>query len=178
MNLYELSKDFRRIENMLDEAQEEGAEGAEALLLQIRGMIETDSEETAAQVVRSIRNDEAVADAIDDEIKRLKAKKAARENRIEAKRRYLRDFLKSVGKTKLDALIAKVSLRAGSTSLVVDETKIQSWPKDLYHAALETGAVQIIESYKVSKTALKNIPGYDTLPGVTEVVGEESITIR
>ena len=178
MNLYELSKDFRAVEAQLDQAQDEGAEGASALLLTLQSFLERDVEDCAGQVVRWIRNEEATAEAIDEEIKRLQAKKRARENRAEALRIYLRDFMKSIGKPKIDATIAKVSILSGRPSLVVDNKQIDSWPKEQFQAALAAGALAIVESYTVAKNLLKTLPDYQKLPGVTEVIGEDSITIR
>ena len=49
-------------------------------------------------------------------------------------------------------------------------------PADMFDAAVAAGAI-VYEPKLKSKTALKALPGFETLPGVSEVVGEDSIRI-
>jgi len=122
---------------------------------------------------RSIRNDEARQEAIDAEITRLRAKSGALARRVEVKRKFVLFLMKLNNRKTFDAGIAKISRLAPRKKLEVDVSRVAEWPEDVYDAC-------VVLEPKVNKSTLKQLfPNrLGELPGVTEVMGEESISIR
>lgn len=178
MNLYDLSHEYRAIERQLDDAQDQGNVDLQELLKTQLELVEMGTDDRLNQAIRWIENDEKRAAVLDAEIGRLKEKVASCENRVKNLRGYVFGFMKSIGMDKFKGVLRTLSVRKGSKSLAVDDSKIMEWPKEKFDAALECGALKIIESFKVDKNLLKTVPGYLELPGVVESTGEDSLQIR
>lgn len=176
--LYHLAAEYNQIDHQLD-LLEENAESAEILssaLWDMLKIVEEDTDRKVASIVRWRENEIARAEALDVEIKTLKVKKKAAQNKADSLTRFLGDFMNTVGAKKWDAGIRKLSFRKPSKSLDVDPSQIDNWPAEIYDAAIESGAVRLC--YEVRKTQVKDLPGYLALPGVREVEGERSLVVR
>lgn len=176
MNLYELNAEYRQIEALMEEAEEDGAQASPALLSQCMEAVEADIEAKFDAITRLISNEESREEALAAEIKFLQAKKKSAGNKQKWLKEYLRDFMKASGKEKVKTILRTISLRKPSVSLEVDESKVLDWPAEMFDAAVKVGA--IVERYEINKTKLKQLPNHLELPGVREVEGEYSITIR
>lgn len=175
-NLYELAKEWREAEAEIDEIEATDTSTTESKLWELMKTIEMEAAVKVASIVKWMQNDAANAETLEREIAVLTAKKCSLRKREESKRKFLAEFMKSVGMTKFDAGIRKLSFQKGRVSLVVDESKVHDWAPDFYDAAINAGA--IVERVEVKKTELKKLDGYLKQPGVLEVVGEDSLVIR
>ena len=116
MNLYELSSNYRAIQEMdLDE------ETLRDTLDSIIG----EAEPHADNIVKWIRNLKGENTAIKEEETRLKNKRITNENKIKALSLYLEDFLKTSGLTRIKTELFTISLQNNPPSVeVYDATLI------------------------------------------------------
>lgn len=116
MNLYELSSNYRAIQEMdLDE------ETLRDTLDSIIG----EAEPKAENIVKWIRNLKGENTAIKEEETRLKNKRITNENKIKALSLYLEDFLKNSGLTRLKTGLFTLSIQNNPPSLeIYDSTLI------------------------------------------------------
>lgn len=176
-SLYELSAELRRAKEMIEDLEEQSDfTAAESVIAEWLSDINRDVMTRVQGIVRWDASAKAEEEALDVEIKALQAKKKTKQNLQKNLRSYLQQFMESQGLRKFDALIRKISIIPGRASFEVDESKIMEWPADMFDAAVQAGAI-VYEPKLKSKTALKALPGFETLPGVSEVVGEDSIRI-
>lgn len=116
MNLYELSSNYRAIQEMdLDE------ETLRDTLDSIIG----EAEPKAENIVKWIRNLKGDNTAIKEEETRLKNKRIANENKIKSLGLYLEDFLKTSGLTRIKTELFTISLQNNPPSVeIYDATLI------------------------------------------------------
>jgi hypothetical protein len=163
MNLYELATELRTLEVAIEENPETNlVEALEALKLDEKAM--------TGGIVRWMENLDAFAEALKAEEKKLSDKRKAMENRGASLKQYLIDFMVKTNQKKLDCGIRKASLLDPKASVKVDLAEVANWPDEAIEAAV---------SYepKVNLNGLKRFPGFDKLPGVSEVMGKTSIRI-
>ncbi len=178
-NLYALSNEYLEIADRLEELEASAELDADALAAQLwesLKIVEDESERKVASLVRWRENEQAQADALAEEIRILQRKKKAAENRADTIKRFLADFMRTIGVEKFDAGVRKLSFRKGSKSLEVIPAEIDNWPAEIYDRAIESGAIKLC--YEVKKTLIKELDGYLALPGVYEVEGDASLMIR
>ena len=136
MNLYELSSNYRAIQEMdLDE------ETLRDTLDSIIGEVEPKAE----NIVKWIRNLKGENTAIKEEETRLKNKRITNENKIKALSLYLEDFLKNSGLTRLKTGLFTLSIQNNPPSL------------EIYDATLIPDKYLIEQLPVVDKTALKEV---------------------
>lgn len=136
MNLYELSSNYRAIQEMdLDE------ETLRDTLDSIIG----EAEPKAENIVKWIKNLKGENIAIKEEETRLKNKRIANENKIKALWLYLEDFLKNSGLTRIKAGLFTISLQNNPPSVKV------------YDATLIPAQYLIEQSPVVDKTMIKEL---------------------
>jgi arginine repressor len=164
MNLYELVPQIREIEARIDENPEEQ-------LFELLDELQKSGVEVAGNVVRWIENVEAYAEALKAEKDKLAAKQKSAESKAERLREYLLGFMQATDTKKITTDIRTISRRAASTQTVVDESKVLEWPEEIVQRCVTYKAI-------VNKPELKRCPGFEKLPGVTEIEGKESISIR
>jgi hypothetical protein len=175
MNLYELSKEFSDVEQRLDCLDDEQDE--QSTLFNLLAALECDGNTCAGHLLEWVKNLEASIEARKNEILRLRVRTASEEKRIENIRAYIFNWLKQSGQTTLKTSIATASIRKGSKRLEVDVEQVPNWPASAYDAAVEAGVVK--ETITVNKTELKKtFVNYADLPGVSEIVGDDTLTIR
>ena len=147
MNLYELSSNYRAIQEMdLDE------ETLRDTLDSIIG----EAEPKAENIVKWIRNLKGENTAIKEEETRLKNKRITNENKIKSLSLYLEDFLKNSGLTKIKTELFTVSLQNNPPSV------------DVYDATLIPAKYLIEQLPQVDKTLLKEVLKQgEEIPGAT-----------
>ena len=114
--LYELSALQRTILDRINDDDAEQA-GLESALQAIEGLIE----DKANAMVRFVQLIDSETDAIAEEIKRLQARKSARENRADRIKAYLKQQMVEMGKDKITTPLHTISIQNSPPSLKIDE---------------------------------------------------------
>lgn len=84
--------------------------------------VEEDFNVKAEGIAQYVKGLKVEADAIDEEIKKLRKKKEQRVNKIEYMKQYLQNCMTSAGIKKIDGIHATVSVRKNASSLkIADE---------------------------------------------------------
>ncbi|MBC1521427.1 siphovirus Gp157 family protein [Listeria aquatica] len=121
MKLYDLTEQYNQV---LEIAEQVDAETLKDTLDSINEAIE-DKAESTAKVVRTI---EAEANAIDEEIKRLNARKQTLTNNAKGLKEYLQTELEKVNVTKVSGKLFTIRIQNNPQSVnVEDETKLQAY---------------------------------------------------
>ena len=128
-HLYQLVGDRKSIELALDDyidAIEAGDMDESALWDTLDG-IDCAIEDKADGIVQVIRNKQALASAIDEEVKRLQARKKSVDKATERLAAYLSDQLSVIGIDKLDTVHARLSFRASEKCVISNPTVALNW---------------------------------------------------
>lgn len=121
MKLYDLTEQYNQL---LEIAEQVDAETLKDTLDSINEAIE-DKAESTAKVVRTI---EAEANAIDEEIKRLNARKQTLVNNAKGLKEYLQTELEKVNINKVNGSLFTIRIQNNPPSVAVeDETKLQAY---------------------------------------------------
>lgn len=114
MNLYELTKDWENIYQMLDDPEipedaiMDSIEGIEAVMdIKVESM---------AQILKSIGGEVSVIDA---EIERLKALKTNKESRCDWLKRSIMDMMKATGRPKIKTALFSFSIQKNGGKLPI-----------------------------------------------------------
>jgi hypothetical protein len=167
MNLYELTQEFVQFKNQLEEMDLDDqtvADTLDSLYLPI--------EVKAENIIKHIKNLEALADAKKLEAKRLSDSASADLKRVEKLKTYLADNLQRVGIKNLQAGVFALSFRKGSEVVEVDENKVpnQYTRPDLWIAQ---------EPKLLGKAELKKmLKSDDPIPGITLVRKPDSLVVK
>lgn len=156
--LYELTDDFKQVQQMI----EEGYEGLEDTLESIELAIE-DKLENIARLIKNIEGDIAAFKA---EEKRLAERRKTLENEVKNLKQYAEEQLKATGEKKIKAGTFTFAIQKNPPSVrITDEELI---PKEYY----------VPVDPKLDKTKLKNLlKEGEKIPGV-ELVQGEGLRIR
>ena len=122
MNLYELTTEAKMIASLLE--TEELTSELEAMLV----INQQELSDKSMNYAKVIRNLEADSDAIDNEIKRLKAMKEAKDRAIDKMKEAVRNAMLSAGIDKIESSLFKLSLRR---SEAVEVVNIDQLPESL-----------------------------------------------
>jgi CRISPR/Cas system Type II protein with McrA/HNH and RuvC-like nuclease domain len=163
-SLYNLTTEFLQVAAQLEEMDLEKeiiADTLEALQLPI--------EEKAENVIKFVKNLEAMAEARKTEAKRLTELAAKDTKKAEKLLSYLDDNLKMLGKTKLTAGVFQLSYRKGSEVIEIDEAKLP----DFYWVPQPAKPMSKVEL----KAVLKANPGV-TIEGVSVVRKPDSLVVK
>ena len=114
MNLYKLTQEASYLASLLEEG-ELTAELEQALVIN-----QNELQEKAINYVKVIKNLEADSDAIDSEIKRLKAMKEAKDGAIDRMKEAVRNAMLVSGVDKIESSLFKLSLRRSESVEVVN----------------------------------------------------------
>lgn len=115
MNLYELSDAMRQVQ----EAAESGAD--DDSVAQALEQLQGEFKEKAQGVAYVIRNLGATYNAIDDEIKRLQARKSSLFSRIDRLKQYLIENMRSEGMTSIDDGILRATVSKPRPVAVIED---------------------------------------------------------
>jgi hypothetical protein len=133
--------------------------------------------EKVERVALKVRGLESEAEAIGDEVARLKARAMARENAAKSLKAYLQRCLEQAGETKVTGLLCTVAVQLNPPSLVVPESSDLA---ELYEAGAP-GIEQVPATFKVNKRdVLDKVKQYgdSILPSDWSVVRTPSLRIR
>jgi hypothetical protein len=114
MNLYNITKEMRLLALELEEG-ELTPELEQSLMI-----TQEQLQEKAVQYAYAIRNVEIDSQAIDNEIKRLKAMKEAKDNAIDRMKEAVRNAMLASGIDKIESSLFKLSLRRSEYVEVVN----------------------------------------------------------
>lgn len=161
MKLYELTQNYRNLENL---GEQEGltVEMIQEALWQVEGDINTKIENTC-KVIKEV---EADALGIDEEIKRLTVLKKQKENTAKKLKEYVEFEMNGIGLNKVEGKLFKISFRKSKIVRIIDETKI---PKEF---------IKVKTTETVSKTDLgKALKNGEFIEGA-ELVESRSLQIK
>jgi hypothetical protein len=122
MNLYTLTTEAQMIASLLE---------TEELTLELEGMLVINQQELSHKSIdyaKVIRNKEADSDAIENEIKRLKAMKDANDRVVDRMKEAVRNAMLASGIDKIESSLFKLSLRR---SEAVEVVNIDQLPESL-----------------------------------------------
>jgi hypothetical protein len=167
-NLYELTQEFLQFKNQLEEMDLDDqtlADTLDSLYLPIE--LKTEN------IIKHIKNLEAIADAKKLEAKRLSDSASSDLKKVEWFKNYLTDNLNKAGIKKLQAGVFSVGFRKGSEVVEVDETKVPSYEDapHLYKVEPE------LRGKAVFKKLLKENPEIE-IPGVSLVRKPDTLTVK
>jgi len=162
-NLFQITDDFRGLQNMLEEGDVTPAELADTL-----DAVETEFDLKAHQVAIVIANISAPLEAISQQISRLQAKEKTIKNKASSLKAYLRESMGALNKTKITGEVFNITLAKGRESVVVAD--VDDLPDDY---------VTVKTTTQADKTAIKKAidSGIDVF-GARLERGQPSLQIR
>ena len=170
-SLYELTNEMETALNYIFEWYEVG-EVDQELIKDTMESLQAPIEEKAENIIKYIKNIEALADAKKLEAKRLSESASADLKKAEKLKTYLADNLQRVGIKKLQAGVFALSFRKGSEVVEVDENKVPSF---------ETNSSLYVhqEPKLIGKEELKKlIKDGQEIPGVALVRKPDTLTVK
>ncbi|WP_040209830.1 siphovirus Gp157 family protein [Clostridium polynesiense] len=105
MKLYELSQNYKNLQELLD-----NEDIPQELITNALNEVEGQIEEKAENIAKLMKNLDADAKALKEEEKRLSDKRKAIENRVSAVKSYLYENMKVTGKTKFKTSLFSFSI--------------------------------------------------------------------
>lgn len=155
MKLYEIAEIYTNLEEIEEDVDVSSA------LANVDGALENKLE----SIAKVIKNLDAMADAYEDEERRLRTKKQAAKKRVDGLKKYVKDNLEAIGKDKVEAGIFKWSLQNSPPRLVItDESLI---PDEFF----------MIER-KPIKSEIKKAIEMDQIIDGAEIVREKHLRLR
>ena len=150
MNFYDVTKDY--IERM--ELLEQGINAETGEMTDNTNQLVTwneeltkDLKEKSSNVIAVVRNQELTIEAIDNEIKRLKAMKDGIENRLDKFKTYIKNAMLTNGIEKIDTNLGSIKFTKSTSTEIYDESLIDK-------KFIETVITEKISKEKIKK-ALK-----------------------
>ena len=166
MKLYELSKEMQGVLLLLEsDEQEVDAQG----LMEYMVKLEQDYTEKLDNIACMIKNEQAISDAIDNEVKNLIERKKQHENKALKLKEYVSMFMQQMGLNELETARNKISFRK-STSVEIDVEVF----KEAGPPLVERVEVEQIPSKAELKALLK---AGEILTGV-EIIEKQNIQIK
>lgn len=161
-SLYDLTNDFLEVVTKLEDMELD-----EAALSDTLESLQQPIEEKAENIIKYVRNIEALATAKKEEAKRLQSSASADLLRAENILKYLDENLKRANIDKMQAGLFEVKYRKGSTVVQIDENQLpaQYWvPQD---------------PKPMSKTDLKKrLQAGETIPGAQLIKKSDTLVIK
>ncbi|MFR9240988.1 MAG: siphovirus Gp157 family protein [Clostridium baratii] len=143
MKLYELTQNYRNLENLVEQ------EGLTVEMIQeALGQVEKDINTKMENTCKVMKEIEADALGIDEEIKRLTVLKKQKENTAKKLKEYVEFEMNGIGLNKIEGKLFRISFRKSKAVRILDETKI---PKEF----IKVKTTETISKTELSK-ALKN----------------------
>ena len=165
MQLYKIAKELEEIMLLLESEEETD----DKTLVEYMEQLETDYETKLDNIACYIKNEQAMADAIDNEVRNLLERKKSHDKRVLNLKEYVSMFMEQMGLNKLETARNKISFRK-STSVEIDvELFKESCPQ-----FVERVEVEQIPSKAELKALLK---AGEVLTGV-EIIEKQNIQIK
>lgn len=162
--LYELTGNYVTLMDMLDDPDVDPI-----TLMDTLDAVEGELDEKAENYGRIIRNLEAEAKALKEEVDRLSRRKKTIDNNIDSLKKRLQMAMELTNRPKIDTPLFKFYIQKNAPSVVVDLDDLQDMPMEYltYHEPT------------VNKTALKDAlkAGLD-LTGIAHLEQSQSLRIR
>lgn len=126
MNLYEMTKEWENVFDMLDDP-----EVPDDAVFDTIEMIEADMDIKAENYAKMIRSLDDDVSKIDQEIKRLRERKVSMNNRITAMKARLMDTMRTTGRLKFKTPLFSFSIRrnGGYTPVIITGEVPDQWRK-------------------------------------------------
>ena len=161
MKLYELTQSYRNLENL---GEQEGL--TVEMIQEALGQVEEDINTKIENTCKVIKEIEADALGIDEEIKRLTVLKKQKENTAKKLKEYVEFEMNGIGLNKVEGKLFKISFRKSKVVKVLDETKI---PKEF---------IKVKTTESISKTDLgKALKSGEIIEGA-ELVENKTLQIK
>ncbi len=166
-HLYEISKDFMELQEAANNAESVD----ESMMLALKDTMEglqLSFEEKAQNIVNVMKNVAVNVDAIDDEIKRLQARKATIKNKEEWFREYLRSNMEKTGINKIECEFFTITLAKSAAK--VEITNESLLPDDL---------IDIETKIKPRQAQIKErLNSGEDVPGATLIDSKRRLIIK
>lgn len=146
MNFYDVTKDY--IERM--ELLEQGINAETGEMTDNTNQLVTwneeltkDLKEKSSNVIAVVRNQELTIEAIENEIKRLKAMKDGIENRLDKFKAYIKNAMLTNGIEKIDTNLGSLKFTKSTSTEIYDESLI------------DKKFIEVVTTEKISKEKIK-----------------------
>lgn len=157
--LYQIANDFAKLSESDMEPE---------LIADTLDGIEWELEAKVEQILAVCKNEQAYADALKEESKRLLERSKATENRISSMKSYVASSLETAGKKSIKAGIHQVTIRAPSKSVEITDA-----------SAIPPEFVEYDTVIKPDKLAIKHkIESGVDVPGAVIKIGKPSLLIK
>lgn len=166
MKLYEISKEMQDVLILLESEETEIDSGA---LEEYLEKLEQNYTEKLDNIACYIKNEQAMADAIDNEVRNLLERKKSHDKRVLNLKEYVSSFMVQMGLNKLETARNKISFRKSSSVEIDVELFKESCPQ-----LVERVEVEQIPSKAELKALLK---AGEILTGV-EIIEKQNIQIK
>ena len=150
--LYELGRDIKELESLLDRLEEAGdSEATEEVKITVQKLVQSKSE----GLIAVVRANEMMIENIEAERKRLADLKVKKQARIDSIKKYALECMQAMEVKKIETHLGNMTVRKGTGKVVVDDpTKI---PEEY-----RVTKVEVKEDKTAIKKAIKDgqeIPG-------------------
>lgn len=146
MNFYDVTKDYIERMELLEQGinAETGEMTDNTNQLAIwNEELTKDLKEKSSNVIAVVRNQELTIDAIDNEIKRLKAMKDGIENRLDKFKTYIKNAMLTNGIEKIDTNLGSIKFTKSTSTEIFDESLI------------DKKFIEVVTTEKISKEKIK-----------------------
>lgn len=126
-NIYEIKNEFLTLWSILEDELTDDET--------LTGAFETATEDLKDKLdncCKYIKNEQATVKGLDEEIKRLQAKKKAKENAIDRLKKLMKDAMNTAGEKKLPCGTFLVYIQNNPTSVKIDEQYIENIPEEYF----------------------------------------------
>jgi len=161
--LYQITEQHRDLQALAD-ADELPAEA----IADTFDALEGEFNDKAMSVVHVIENMDSDVEAVDREIKRLSARKAALSNRRDSIREYLRSNMEATGIAKIECPLFAITIAKGRDMVLVDNENLI--PDDLVEIS--------VISKPNKREILKRMKGGEDIPGARIEKSKSSLRIK
>jgi hypothetical protein len=146
MNFYDVTKDYiermEYLEQGINSETGEMTENKNQLVIWTDELTK-DLKDKSSNVIAVVRNNELTIEAIENEIKRLKAMKESLENKLDKFKAYIKNAMLVNGIEKIDTNLGSIKFTKSTSTEIYDESLVDSKFKE------------IVTTEKISKEKIK-----------------------
>nr|DAR94700.1 MAG TPA: resistance protein [Caudoviricetes sp.] len=146
MNFYDVTKDYiermEYLEQGINSETGEMTENKNQLVIWTDELTK-DLKDKSSNVIAVVRNNELTIEAIENEIKRLKAMKESLENKLDKFKAYIKNAMLVNGIEKIDTNLGSIEFTKSTSTEIYDESLVDSKFKE------------IVTTEKISKEKIK-----------------------
>lgn len=161
--LYEISDRYKNLDELLDNPE---LEDAKETIRKALDDVDEEFDTKAENVAKVIKSKEVDYEGIDEEIKRLQARKKSLKGQVDNLKGYLFGYMKGLNKRKIKGKLFTLSVQKNSPSVDIED--VESLPQEY----------QIPQAPKIDKKLLLNsLKNGAKIPGA-KIRQSESLRIR